>query len=97
MSVEITLSCFGQKRLINALKCKCHARSQRLQKAYSYLLFYSQLHSKVQFSKNAVQCRTASKHDRLQYKSTAPLATVQQCHVKLQAAGYIPEKKREEK
>lgn len=44
--------------------------------------------------KNAVQCRIASKHDRLQYESTAPLATVQQCHVRLHLAWYIPGGKR---
>lgn len=37
-------------------------------------------------SKNAVQCRTARKQDRLQYKTTAPFATVHQCHVKLHLA-----------
>lgn len=41
---------------------------------------------------NAVQCRTASKHDRLQYKSRAPFATVQQCHLTLHFPRYTTEK-----
>lgn len=40
-------------------------------------------------SKNAVQFRIASKLNRLQYKSTAPLATVQQCLVKLHLDWYM--------
>lgn len=48
-------------------------------------------------SKNAVQSRLASKHDRLQYKSTAPLATVQQCHVKLQLLDTFLKKQKQKK
>lgn len=37
-------------------------------------------------SKNVAQCGMTGKHGRLKYKSTAPLATVQQCHMKLHLA-----------
>ena len=68
----------------------------QIQSFYFFHKFYFILQPvafKGAVSKNAVQCRTASKQDRLQYKTTAPFATVQQFHVKLHLARYIPEKK----
>ena len=65
------------------LKSTCHALSQRFQGVITSFILEP---FKGAVSKNAVQCRTASKHDRIQQKSTAPFATVQQCHVKLHLA-----------